>query len=331
MRKVRIAQIGTSQYSHGNGIIASLKRQSDIFEIVGYAMPEQEREKFPKQMEAFADFRELTVEEILRDPTIEAVAIETEEIHLTKYAQMAAAAGKHIHMEKPGSQNLEAFEQLIETVRKNGTVFHTGYMYRYNPFVIELLEQIKRGELGEIISVEAQMNCIHPPEVRQWLSSFQGGIMYFLGCHLLDLIVRMQGIPQRIVPYNRSTGLDGVTGEDFGMAVLEYPNGISIARTSAVQLGGFARRELVVTGSKKTVSLCPLEMYRGEELFTTRTDYTDDSWLEQGSSRESGLYDRYDGMMATFAAMVRGEKENGYSLDYELALYKLVLESCGVK
>ena len=36
-------------------------------------------------------------------------------------------------------------------------------------------------------------------------------------------------------------------------------------------------------------------------------------------------------MMASFAAMVRGEKENPYTLDYELALYKLVLECCGVK
>lgn len=44
MRKIRIAQIGTSTNSHGNHIFNSLKKQSDIFEVVGYAFPENERE-----------------------------------------------------------------------------------------------------------------------------------------------------------------------------------------------------------------------------------------------------------------------------------------------
>lgn len=330
MRKVRIAQIGTSDNSHGNGIIASLRKQRDLFEVVGVAFPEKEREKFPHRMPAFDGLREMTVEEILKDPTIEAVAVETEEIYITKYAQMVASAGKHLHMEKPGSQDPEAFARMIETVRKNGTVFHVGYMYRYNPYVKELLEEIDRGELGQIISVEAQMNSAHPPEVRQWLSTFQGGIMYFLGCHMIDLIFRIQGQPKKVTPYNRSTGLNGVTGEDFGMAVLEYENGISVATSISVQNGGFARRELVVTGSKKTVSLCPLEMFCPAGQFTTRTEYAGAGWADRGSSCDSAPEDRYDGMMAAFAAMVRGEQENPYTLDYELELYKIVLKACGV-
>ena len=330
MRKVRIAQIGTSRNSHGSSIIKSLRKQSDLFEVVGYTLPENEREKFPDKMKFFDGLREMTLEEILGDPSIEAVTVETEEIYLTKYAQMAASAGKHIHMEKPGSQDCEAFEKMIETVRRNGTVFHTGYMYRYNPHVQELLAQIERGELGRILSVEAQMNCIHPKELRQWLENFKGGMMFFLGCHLIDLIFRIQGQPEKVHPMNRCSGLDGVTAEDQGMAVLEYKNGISFAVTNANQFGGFARRELVVTGSEKTVSLCPLEMFHEDGgQFTTWTEYSDLSWTDQGTSRDCPPHDRYDAMMAGFAAMVRGEKENPYTLDYELALYKLVLQCCG--
>ena len=330
MRKVRIAQIGTSRNSHGSSIIKSLRKQSDLFEVVGYTLPENEREKFPDKMKFFDGLREMTLEEILGDPSIEAVTVETEEIYLTKYAQMAADAGKHIHMEKPGSQDCEAFEKMIETVRRNGTVFHTGYMYRYNPHVQELLAQIERGELGRILSVEAQMNCIHPKELRQWLENFKGGMMFFLGCHLIDLIFRIQGQPEKVHPMNRCSGLDGVTAEDQGMAVLEYKNGISFAVTNANQFGGFARRELVVTGSEKTVSLCPLEMFHEDGgQFTTWTEYSDLSWADQGTSRDCPPHDRYDAMMAGFAAMVRGEKENPYTLDYELALYKLVLQCCG--
>ena len=65
MKKIKIAQIGTSQNSHGCDIWRTLVKMSDAFEVVGYAFPENEREKFPKQAEIFEGYREMTVEEIL--------------------------------------------------------------------------------------------------------------------------------------------------------------------------------------------------------------------------------------------------------------------------
>ena len=336
MRKVKIAQIGTSRNSHGNNIWNSLKKQKDMFEIAGYAMPQQEREKFPERMRDFEGYQEMSVQEILGDPEIEAVTVETEEIYLTKYAALAAKHGKHIHMEKPGGTDLKEFEALIDTVKSNQTVFHTGYMYRYNPEVMELMRKIKEGELGEIINVEAQMNCFHPKEVRQWLACFPGGMMFFLGCHLVDLILQIQGIPEKIIPMSRSTGLDGVTGEDFGMALFQYKNGISFAKTTAVETGGFARRYLMVSGTKGTVELKPMEMSVDGGLYTGVTEHKNpdrimQNWHDMGENRRSALYDRYDAMMRSFGAMVLGEKENPWSYDYELLLYKTVLKACGME
>lgn len=118
MRKIKIAQIGTSRYSHGQLIFESVKKQKDIFEIAGYALPESEREKFPERMNVFEPYKEMTVEEFLNNREIEAVTVETEEFYLTKYATLAAEHGKHIHMEKPGGTVLSEFEKLIETVKK---------------------------------------------------------------------------------------------------------------------------------------------------------------------------------------------------------------------
>ena len=90
MRKIKVAQIGFNSLSHAQQICASIKKQSDLFELVGYALPENEREKFPQLVSLLDGYPELTVQQILDDPEIEAVIIETEEIYLLKYAIMAA-------------------------------------------------------------------------------------------------------------------------------------------------------------------------------------------------------------------------------------------------
>ena len=329
MKRVKIAQIGTSANSHGNPIWNSLLKQTDLFEVVGYAFPENERRKFPHQAKAFDGAREMTVEEILNDREIEAVAVETEEIYLTKYAIMAAKAGKHIHMEKPGGVHLEQFEELIELVRAKGLTFTTGYMYRFNPKIREMLAKVKNGEIGEVYAVEAHMDCKHPPEVRQWLENFPGGMMFFLGCHLIDLIYQIQGEPEEVLPMNCSTGSDGVTAKDYGMVVLKYKNGVSFAKTCANENGGFLRRQLVICGTKGTIEVNPLEVSSGNELYTVAKESYNADWHKEGIVTQSELFDRYDSMMKNFAQIVRGEKENPYPYDYERNLYRLIQKACG--
>lgn len=333
MKKVRVAQIGTSVNSHGSEVFPSMVRQPDLFEIVGYTLPENEREKFPRKVGVFDGYREMTLDEILSDPSIDAVTVETEEIYLTEYALKAAEAGKHIHMEKPGGTDLGRFEQLVSVLKEKGLVFSIGYMYRFNPIIRSVIERVKRGELGEIYSVEAHMDCKHGPELRRWLSAFPGGMTFFLGCHLLDLIYTLQGEPDEVIPLSCPTGADGVTADDYGMAVLKYKNGVSFAKTCANEKGGFLRRQLVVCGTKGTIEIKPLEkVYKPDDknlLYTVANECFGDAWHEEGKVKRSEPYNRYDAMMRNFAQMVLGEKKNPYSYDYELGLRRLLQKCCG--
>ncbi len=332
MSKLRIAQIGMG-HDHAVDIINTLKKLTDIFELVGLAIPEEENNKYQDKLAQHCQgIPRLSVDDIMQDPTIEAVAIETEEINLTDYAMLAAQHDKQIHMDKPGGFELSAFERLINLLKEKGLVFHLGYMYRYNRAVSRLLEEIQAGELGEIFSVEAHMDCRHVPEKRQWLDQFPGGMMFFLGCHLIDLLVQIRGVPDRIVPFNRSTGVDGVTAKDYGMVVFDYPNGVSFAKTCAEEMGGFDRRQLVVTGSKKTVEIRPLEMFGNfKGIFTGVRTSTSEVWTDSGYHTNTPPVDRYETMMESFYKMAKGEKENPYTYDYELMVYKTVLRSCGVE
>ena len=330
MRKIKIAQIGTSLCSHGTNVWDYINSQKDTFDVIGYALPENERQKCPERLKTFDSKREMSVDEILDNPEIEAVAIETEEMYLTKYALMAARKGKHIHMEKPGSQSVSDFENLIETVRQNGTVLHLGYMYRYNPAVVDVMEQIKNGKLGDIISIDAAMSCTHPVNMRSYMKNFKGGMMFFLGCHLIDLIYRIQGAPKNIIPLSRASKKEGLMVEDFGMAVLEYENGVSIAATNDVEYGGYLSRHLRVVGSRKTVEIKPLEISLSDDLLSTmKTEYSSEHWGDQGITTEFSPFGRYSAMLDSFAAMVRGEKTNPYTPNDELELFKMIMKACG--
>ena len=147
---------------------------------------------------------------------------------------------------------------------------------------------------------------------------------------MIDLIYQIQGEPLEVIPLSCSTGIDDISTEDYGMVVFKYPNGISFAKTCANECGGFLRRQLVICGEKGTIEIKPLEVLVSEGLYTVSNESYDNSgenWSAQWNTSQTEVYDRYDGMMRNFAEMVKG-KENPYSYDYELGLYKLILKSC---
>lgn len=339
MKKIKIAQIGAG-HDHAVPTISTLKLQSDIYELVGYAtVPEDdfnlERFNYKGNKDAYDGILKMTVEEILNYPELDAVCIETEDRALTKYAIMAAEKGLHIHMDKPGGVEDEEFDRLINIVKEKNLIFHAGYMYRYNPEVIKLKEDIKSGKLGEIYAVEAQMNCIHEADKRAWLGNYPGGMLYFLGCHLIDLVYSIMGEPDEVIPLSTSIGTDGVNAEDFGMAVFKYKNGVSFVKSTAVEIGGFERRQLVVCGTKGTAELKPFEWLCETQpgLFQSQTTGVrkafDKNWHEKGEFYMSEGYGRYDGMLRAFASYINGKKENPFNYEYERNLHKLILKACG--
>ena len=339
MKRIKIAQIGTG-HDHAFSPIPTFKKLSDIFEFVGYCTVPEDEYNVPQHSNkahswAIGDAKQLTLDEILNYPDLDAVCIETEDRALTKYAIMAAEKGLHIQMDKPGGIDGDEFDKLIDTVKSKNLVFHTGYMYRYNPAVLKLKQDIAEGKLGDILSVEAQMNCMHGIEKRNWLGNYPGGMLYYLGCHMVDLVYSIMGDPEEIIPLSCSSGLDGTTAEDFGMAVFKYKNGVSFAKSTAVEIGGFERRQLVVVGTKGTVELCPFEWLSNgrNDVFSPQITEVREAfsgnWHQKGERHFSPEHGRYDGMFRAFADYVNGVKSNPYTYEYERKLHKVLLKACG--
>lgn len=339
MERLKVIQIG-GEHDHASPVLGSLRRQDDLFDLAGYVIPEDDdAEQFEGVKKSFDGVRRLTLEEALAIPGLQGAVIETSEKKLTKYARIAVERGLAVHMDKPGGDVGDEYQALMAYLRERHTVFSLGYMYRFNPAVQRLFEMRDNGELGEIISVEAQMNCLHQPGKRDWLKKYKGGMMFFLGCHLIDLIMQIQGEPQEIIPYNCCTGLDGARGEDFGMALLRYERGWSFAKTTAVELGGFMRRQLVVCGTKATVELNPIEYYAAgdkvrnqyTDLFvTTAEDCARRGWGARGERVVYGPVNLYDDMMRAFGEAALGRRPCPVDYDYEARLHRAVLRASGI-
>lgn len=324
-------------HDHSSAALQTLMKRNDLFDFVGYA-PCNENSENPcvnPDLECFQTAPKLTLDEIFQIPDLEAVVIETEDCELTKYAIMAAERGLAIQMDKPGSQSAEEFNRLISIVKEKNLPFQTGYMYRHNPAIREAIQKAKSGELGEIYAVEAHMDCEHKNDKREWLGKYKGGMMAFLGCHLVDLIYQIQGEPEEIIPYNTCTQPEIIHGaEDYGMAVFRYQNGVSFAKTCGKEPGGFMRRQLVICGTEGTIEINPLEYYKDGGLICSDTVETKSipggGWQNPRTVVSSVPQDRYEAMFAFFAAMVRGEVTNPYTPDYEQKLHHVFLKACGM-
>ena len=327
MKRIRLGQIGIG-HNHGEAKMLAARKFPELFEIVGYA---EENERWVEKRGNAAGYRGLcrmSVEEIIERS--DAVLIESDVWDLTKYARLCVDAGKHIHMDKPASGTLEEYKHLLDTAKEKNLVVQLGYMYRYNPAVLRCLEHIKNGDLGEIYSINAEMSTYHPVEYKKWLTNFGGGIMYILGSHLVDLIVYVLGEPKKITAFLKHSGLDGVDFEDNNLAVLEYDKALARIFVSSVEVNGFGRRQLMVSGSKGTVNICPLERPMTMTYSdTTIADATYEDRKQIFTFEDNTASGRYNEMMKDFYSYIMGTKQNPFSYEHDYLVQKVLSEIVG--
>ena len=327
MSKIKIGQIGIG-HNHGEAKMKAVRKFPELFEVIGYAEENPRWIEKRSELAGYEGLPRMSVEEIIEKS--DAVLIESDAWDLVKYAKMCVDAGKHIHMDKPAGSTLDEYKYVLDTAKAKDLVFQLGYMYRYNPAVLRCFEHIKNGDLGEIYSINAEMSTFHKPEYKQWLTNFGGGIMYILGCHLVDLIVYLLGEPKKITTFVKHSGLDGVDFEDNNLAVLEYDKALARIFVSSVEVNGYGRRQFVVAGSRGTVDICPLE--RPIKMTYADTTVVDSPWAT--AYRNVPIEDvpgscRYDEMMKDFYGYIKRTKQNPFTYEHDYLVQKVLDEIVG--
>lgn len=329
MSRIRIGQIGVG-HEHASGNLRALRELTDHFELVGYA-PEPRPDRFDRG--AYDGVPELTVDELLAVPGLQAVAIETNMPELVATATRCAERGLHLRLDKPAGERSAPFRSLLGICREQGLALQMAYMYRTNPAIRFCFKALRDGWLGELFEVHAVMSRWDDDRYRQFLADYLGGAMYNFGSHLIDLVVALLGRPDQVHSFLKQTRDDGL--HDNGLAVLEYRRATATVRTAIVEVDGMKHRRLILCGTQGTAEVYPLEQpgnrYHTDPLHVRLTLQEDNEEYPAGTHQvDVGvLGGRYDAQLIELAEVIRGEREPAFGYDHDELVHEVILAAAG--
>jgi len=317
-QRIKVGQIGVG---HAHATKLEVYRRSEDYEVVGIVEPDKQLRERAAGTAAYRDLPWMTEEQLLNTAGMQAVLIETRVRDLLATAERCVAAGKHVHLDKPAGESLPQYRHLLAAAERQKLTVQMGYMFRYSPAVVLLRKFLAEDWLGDVFEVHTVMSKVVPDAARRELAEYKGGIMFELGCHVIDLVIGVLGRPDRVEAIARHSGpqQDGLL--DNMLALLEYPSATATVKSSAIEVNGGARRHFVVCGSRGTFHIQPLDA--PNVVYTLDRDRGE---YKQGTHEvKFGNYERYVGDAADMAKILRGEKECDFPYAHDLAVQETVL------
>lgn len=147
-RKLRVAVVALGR---GMGHVNALLTLPDV-EIAYLA--EVDPKRLDRGLKAVTDKQKATCEgvkdfrKILDDKTLDAVFIATPNFWHTPAAILAMQAGKHVYVEKPGSQNPAEAEMIVAAAKKYGRLVQMGNQRR--TWMKEAIAALHAGAIGQL-------------------------------------------------------------------------------------------------------------------------------------------------------------------------------------
>lgn len=334
MDRIRIAQIGIT-HEHANGKMYSLRKLPEVFDIVGY-VDDREFSKSPRFgndfVKPYEGLRKLTLDEAFNTPGLQAVTVEVPNNDLVPVALRCMERNLAMHMDKPGGEDLALYRKLLDGCKERNLPFQMGFMFRGNPAFQFCIAAIRRKLIGEVFELEADMNhCYGGEAYQEYIGRFPGGIMYNLGCHLIDFIVAALGRPENVTPFLKSAPGYPASVRNNCMAVLEYPHAIATLRSCSKDTADTGGRRMKIVGTSGSITFTPLERFDGKavELSLNLAAAAGEFPAGKHTLRFPPQTDRYEAQLLELARIIRGEIENPYSYEHDYLVHEVTLAAAG--
>ena len=239
-----------------------------------------------------------TYQELLEDPTVDAVYINLPNHLHCEWSIKALNAGKHVLCEKPLAMNADEVNAMAKAAELNNRMLVEAVWMRWHPRFARIVELVRSGHIGEVKDIETSFTF--PGKIDgNYRNSLEmgGGSLLDVGPYQLHTWVAMLDgkIDLDLTSVERTVGSSGV---DLTTQLVG-----TINKTISVRaLASFEQPEnqkLIITGTEKTLECL------GTDTFTS---WKSQSELSVGDGVEVfAPIDPYQEMIEQFSARVRGD------------------------
>ncbi|WP_028745667.1 Gfo/Idh/MocA family protein [Rhizobium mesoamericanum] len=188
-------------------------------------------------------------DEVLRDPSVEAVAIATPVSAHYMLAMKALMAGKHVFVEKPMASTSEEARRMVDEAARRRLILAVDHTFIHTGAVRKMREIIENG-LGDIYYYDS---------VRVNLGLFQHDVSVIWDLAVHDLSIMDYVLPEKPVAVS-ATGMGHVAGEPENIAYLTlFFESKLIAHIHVNWLAPVKVRRTLIGGSSKMIVYDDLE------------------------------------------------------------------------
>lgn len=321
-KKIRTGILGV-QHSHLPGKLKAMRDNPD-YEVVAVCEPNEAIRAQKGNNPSLKDLRWVSMDDLLGDKSIDLIVFEGEVKDAVPFGKRALDAGKHLHLEKPPTNKLEPFREMVQLAQQRDRRIQLGYLWRFHPGTDLALEAYHNGWLGEVYMIRATINSDRDMAQRAVEARFPGGSMFELGGHVIDRVVAFWGKPQGVRSWLHHDTSTKDAVKDNTLAVLEYPK--SLATVVSSSRDPVPHRSFEVIGSDGSIMIDPME-----PAITARINLRAAQGPYQKGVQEV-KFPAQTRFVKDFEELARSIKTGTplkYSYDHELALHETLLRASG--
>ena len=319
--------------THGSGVAANFAQHPRVEVVGGF---EADPRRGPELAEAIGGPLVTSADDLISRTDVSIVGIASDPCDKARYVEVAAAAGKHIFLNKPMCESLGSARRIVNAVDQAGVkCVHDIPMVKFQPAFVKLLTDVKAGRLGDVFGYYHSFGMNFGPDFdlpAVWPERLDppaksgGGEMTNMGCYAIDYMVTLLGKPRRVEakwrhewPCYREADV-----EHFGQIVCDYGPFYAVLAVGKQQLAADRRHSsclhlltehenVLVDGYAQLVTRNSVPVSFEDYLAGGRVESPLEQLLrciETDAEPESSVRVGADGvevLMAAYASAVRGQ------------------------
>ncbi len=173
-------------------------------------------------------------DQILANPKIELVIINTPDTFHFEMAKQALKAGKHIVIEKPITQKSSEAEEIVRLAKQNKVLLTVYQNRRWDGDFLTVQTVIADNKLGRLIEFESNFdryrNFIKSNTWKEQGDEYSG-VLYNLGSHMVDQIYLLFGKPKAVTAHLKIVRTAGVVTDYYNIR-FEYEGFSALTKCS---------------------------------------------------------------------------------------------------